>query len=61
MKRKKRLEKGIQSIEKEIKYHEEKMLHAKEEENLELLGYYDKEIRGLKKAKERKEKQLGKS
>ncbi len=61
MKRKKRLEKGIQSIEEEIKIHEKKMEEAKEEGNLELADYYSKEIRGLKKTKNRKENQLEKS
>ena len=61
MKRKKRLEKGIQSIEEEIKIHKEKRDKAKEEGDLELAGYYDKEINGLEKTKERKEKQAEKS
>ena len=61
MKRKKRLEKGIQSIEEEIKIHEKKMQEAKEEGNLELAEYYSKEIQGLGKTKDRKEKQAEKS
>ena len=61
MKRKKRLEKGIQSIEEEIKIHKEKRNKAKEEGNSELAGYYDKEIAGLERTKERKEKQAEKS
>ena len=61
MKRKKRLEKGIQSIEEEIKIHKEKRDKAKEEGDLELAGYYDKEINGLEKTKERKAKQAEKS
>lgn len=61
MKRKKRLEKSIQSIEEEIKIHKEKMEKAKEEGDLELAGYYDKEINGLEKTKERKAKQAEKS
>lgn len=60
MKRKKRLEKGIQSIEEGIKKHEEKMLQARGEGSMELADYYNKEIKGLKKAKERKEQQLEK-
>jgi len=61
MKRKKRLEKGITSIGEEINLHEQKMKKAKEEGNLELVDYYDKEIRGLEEAKDRKEKQLEKN
>ena len=58
MKRKKRLEKGVESIKKEIEKHKEKMKKAEEDENLELAGDYYKEIEGLEKTKERKEKQL---
>jgi hypothetical protein len=58
-KRKKRLEKGIESIDEQIKIHEEKLAKAKDEGNLDLEDYYDREIQGLKKSKERKEKQLG--
>jgi len=61
MKRKKRLEKGIQSIEEEIEIHKKKMQEAKEEGNLELVDYYNKEISGLEKTKDRKEDQLEKS
>ena len=61
MKRKKRLEKGVQSIEEEIEIHKKKMQEAKEEGNLELVDYYNKEISGLEKTKDRKEDQLEKS
>lgn len=57
-KRKKRLEKGIDSIEGQIKIHEEKRAKAIEDGNLDLEDYYKREIDGLKKTKERKEKQL---
>ena len=60
MNRKKRLEKGIKSIEEEIKNHEEKMIKSREDGKLELYDYYIKEIKGLKKTKERKEKQINK-
>lgn len=60
-KRKKRLEKGIGSIEDQIKIHEEKRVKAAAEGNLDLEDYYNREIEGLKKTKERKEKQLEKS
>ena len=61
MKRKKRLEKGIGSIDEEIKLHEEKREKAKEEGKLELTGYYDKEILGLEKTRDRKKKQFEKT
>jgi len=51
MNRKKRLEKGIKSIEEEIKNHEEKMIKSREDGKLELSDYYIKEIKGLKKTK----------
>lgn len=60
VKREKRLKKGISSIEEQIKIHEEKMKEANADENLDLEGYYKKEIEGLKKAKDRKEKILDK-
>lgn len=56
VKRKKRLEKGIDSIGKQIEIHEKKMSNALEEGNLDLGKYYKKEIEALKKVKERKEK-----
>ena len=61
MKRKKRLEKGIESIEEEIKIHEKKREEAREEGDMELASYYDKELSGLNKTKERKAKQLEKT
>ena len=60
MKRKKRLEKGIESIQEQIELHEQKKEQAEFEENLELESYYKKEIEGLKKTKERKQEQLDK-
>jgi len=61
MKRKKRLEKGIGSIDEKIKLHGEKREKAKKEEKLELTGYHDKEILGLEKTRDRKKKQLEKN
>ena len=60
MKRKKRLEKGIESIQEQIEFHEQKKEEAKLDGSLELEGYYKKEIEGLKKTKERKQEQLDK-
>lgn len=59
--RKKRLRKGIESIEKQIQLHEEKLRKAEEDDNIELTGYYKKEISAKKKDKDKKRKLLGKS
>ncbi len=58
--RKKRLQKGIESIERQIKLHEEKLRKAVEEDNIELAKYYKKEIAAKKKDKEEKQRILGK-
>ncbi|MBI3027634.1 hypothetical protein HYY70_05990 [Candidatus Woesearchaeota archaeon] len=59
--RKKRLQKGIASIEKQIKLHEEKLRKAEEEDNIvELAEYYKKEIAAKKKDKEEKQRILNK-
>jgi len=55
-KRRKKLEKGISSIEKQIKLHEDKKDDAVEKGKLELARYYVKEIASLENAKEKKEK-----
>ena len=58
--RKKRLEKGIESLEKQIKLHEEKLKKAEEEDNIELSRYYRKEINAKKKDKDEKQRILNK-
>ena len=58
--RKKRLKKGIESIEEQIKIHEEKRQKALKEDKLELVEYYDKEIEQKKKDKAEKERLLEK-
>ena len=58
--RKKRLQKGIESLEKQIKLHEEKLKKAEEDDNIELAGYYKKEIDAKKKDKEEKQRILKK-
>ncbi len=58
--RKKRLEKGIESLQKQISLHEEKLKRAEDEGKIELVGYYEKEIEAKKKDKEKKEKFLKK-
>lgn len=58
--RKKRLQKGIESIERQIELHEEKLKRAEEEDNIELVEYYKKEISAKKKDKEEKRRILDK-
>ena len=60
MNRKKRLKKGIESLEKQIGIHEKKLEKAEKEGNYELSSYYKKEINGLKKIKNSKKKILEK-
>ncbi len=59
--RKKRLKKGISSLQEQIDIHEQKKADAKEKEDKFLEEYYGREIEGLKKTKLRKEKQLKKA
>ncbi len=58
--RKKRLQKGIDSIGKQIKLHEEKLKRAEKEDYIELAGYYKKEITAKKRDKEEKQRLLKK-
>lgn len=60
--REKRLKKGIESIKKQIELHEEKKKKAEQEDNIELVDYYNykKEIESMAKDKEKKEKMLEK-
>ena len=56
--RKKRLKKGIDSIQNQIDFHLEKQRIAKENGETELSDYYKKEILGLQKTKNKKERIL---
>jgi len=58
--RRKRLQKGIESIEEQIEIHEQKKTEAEKEGNYERVEYYDKEIESFRKNKEKKEGQLEK-
>lgn len=58
--RKKRLTKGIISLQEQIELHEEKKRIAEEEENLELVDYYTKEIKAKEETKKRKQEILDK-
>ena len=55
MKHKKRLRKGIESLQKQIEIHEEKKRIAEEENNEYLVDYYNREIKSRKKEKEIKQ------
>ena len=56
--RKKRLGKGIESLEKQIELHREKLRKAKEGGKIDLEGYYEKELKHLAEYKDRKKRQL---
>ena len=58
--RKKRLQKGIESLGKQIKIHEEKLRKAEKEDNIDLAEYYKKEISAKKKDKKEKQRILEK-
>ena len=58
--RKKRLQKGIESLGKQVKLHEGKLNKAEEDDNIELASYYKKEIEAKKRDKEKKERMLSK-
>ena len=58
--RKKRLEKGIESLDKEIEMHEDRLKTAEEKGDLDLAGYYKKEIETLEMNKEKKKRILEK-
>lgn len=58
--RKKRLIKGIDSLGEQIEIHKEKKRVAEEDENLELVDYYEKEIRAKEETLRRKREILDK-
>lgn len=53
MSSKKRSKKGIESIEKQIQVHREKLKRARERGDVELAQYYEKELDHFESAKER--------
>ena len=56
---KKKYKKGIESIEKQIDIHKNiKLQKALEEDNIELAGYYEKEIKRLEEQLKEKETKL---
>jgi len=54
------LEKGIESVEEQIKVHKEKLKEAEEEGQEELVTYYHKDISRLERQKEQKKEKLEK-
>ena len=56
--RKKRLKKGIASIQEQIKIHKEKLKKAIDDGDEELAGYYIKEIGTLENEQKKKEGKL---
>ena len=60
MRRKKKAKKGLISLEKQIKIHEEKLKKAKEDGNWGLESYYEKEIMAKKRDLEKKKRILEK-
>ena len=58
--RKKRLQKGIDSIEKQIALHEAKLRKSQEDDNIELAEYYKKEIEAKKRDRYEKQRILDK-
>lgn len=58
MNRKKRLEKGIESIEAQINIHERKLKDAEESGEEELAEYYVKDLARLKKQKDQKKEKF---
>ena len=59
--RKKRLEKGINSIGWQIEWHEEKKALAKERKEIDLERYYEKELKGLRAYQKKKKTMLEKA
>jgi hypothetical protein len=57
-KRKKRLEKGIDSLKEQIKLHETKKEMAEEEGKFERVGYYAKELASFEEALKDRESKL---
>ena len=61
MKRKKRLEKGVKSLQKQVEIHKEKLRKAIEEGNEDLARYYEKDISFMENEEKKKKDLLEKS
>ncbi|MEM3555177.1 MAG: hypothetical protein QXF56_00410 [Candidatus Micrarchaeia archaeon] len=55
---KKRIRKGIESLERQIYKHSKKLSRAIEDKDVDLVYYYEKEIEKFKKEIEKKKKRL---
>jgi phage shock protein A len=58
MKREKRLEKGVASLEKQVALHKEKLKEATEEGDEDLMSYYVKDIERLEQETRKKRDKL---
>lgn len=58
--RKKRLERGIASLEEQLRLHEEKLQRAMEDDNDALAGYYRKELSAKQRDLDEKKRLLAK-
>jgi hypothetical protein len=58
--RKKRLQKGVDSLQDQIAIHETKKKNAEEQGNIELVDYYEKEIKAKEETRKRKQEILDK-
>ncbi|MBU4201807.1 MAG: hypothetical protein L6243_03450 [Candidatus Altiarchaeales archaeon] len=54
----KRVKKGIDSLEKQLELHKEKLRQATEDGRYDLVNYYEKEIEHKKKDLQKKQNQL---
>lgn len=55
---KKRSKKGIESLEKQIELHKEKLRQAEKEGNVGLVEYYEKEIQNFEQVKEKLKRRI---
>lgn len=55
---KKRAKKGIESLEKQIQIHKEKLRKAQAEGNIGLVNYYEKEIEHFEQAIEKRKRRI---
>lgn len=58
MSNKKRTKKGIESLDKQIKIHLEKIKIAEEQNNEGLVQYHEREIENFRRQKEKKKKHI---
>lgn len=61
MKRKKRLKKGIESLQEQVEIHKDKLKEAVEEGSKDLARYYEKDLARLENEEKKKREQLEKN